>query len=273
MMRCFVALSGLALLSACAPGAVTLDGNTTQRALAAVQCTGPNAENCTFINSPVRLVNEPVRLATRRVDFFPTADAMQFIDARSRPWNAPTRTLTDGASIPQIFVPIIGDPNSREFVNAAAMHDAACGIGNENLKEYQAQTWQDTHRMFYDALRVGGTPEVKAKVMFAAVYLGGPRWNNPARDLSAVNRNAMRQVMSEAKRVIEDRNPSVPWIIRYLEWHEYRYLKPVEMDVDDAPVVEDDVCEECFYMEYSEVVNDVPPVVDGATDVNSNLGR
>ena len=113
----------------------------------------------------------------RKADFYPTANELKFVDSEKHPWIAPKGTLTDGASIPPVFVSVIGSPTSQEFVNAAAIHDAYCGIGNEKLPQYHTETWQNVHRMFYDALRVGGTSPKKAKIMFAAVYLGGPRWH------------------------------------------------------------------------------------------------
>ncbi len=113
------------------------------------------------------------------------ANDLQFVDSEKKTWVAPKGTLTDGASIPPVFVAVIGEPTRKEFVNAAAIHDAYCGIGNDNLTQYHSDTWQNVHRMFYDALRVGGTPPKKAKIMFAAVYIGGPRWTPPRKPRSA----------------------------------------------------------------------------------------
>jgi len=36
--------------------------------------------------------------------------------------------------------------------------------------------WRATHRVFYDALRALGVTASKAKLMYYAVYLGGPKW-------------------------------------------------------------------------------------------------
>lgn len=139
-------------------------------------CAGSSAPGCRFLNSPVKLERTPVRLPRRPLLFYPTAEPLHFVDGSKRQWVAPRRTLTDGASIPKAFISIIGDPASQEFANAAAMHDAYCGVGNENGARFHSRDWRQVHRMFYDALRVGGTPERKAKVMYAAVYIGGPRW-------------------------------------------------------------------------------------------------
>ncbi len=147
--------------------------------LSANPCEGRAKGKCTFVNAPVALQPNPIRLIARPLPFFRTARPLAFIDARPRKWQAPEATLTDGASIPEVFVPVVGNPRSHTFINAATLHDAYCGVGNENLPEYHSDTWQNVHRMFYDALRVGGTPAKKAKIMYAAVYLAGPRWYTP----------------------------------------------------------------------------------------------
>lgn len=78
---------------------------------------------------------------------------------------------TDGASIPQWAQWIIGDPYDPSYLKAAIVHDHYC------YHENQVRTWQKTHRMFYDALRDLGVSSLKAKTMYYAVLVGGPRWN------------------------------------------------------------------------------------------------
>ena len=130
---------------------------------------------CRFLNSPVKLDPDPVRLDPKPQAFFELRDDLSFHDSRGRKWVAPPETLTDGASIPKVFS---HDRRKTIFINAAAMHDAYCGFGNDHIDQYKSRNWEDVHRMFYDALIVNGTPRLKAKIMFAAVYLGGPRWNH-----------------------------------------------------------------------------------------------
>lgn len=144
-------------------------------------CEAASNPVCAFFNAPLVLVTSPIKIFMRAETFYPTAKELKFVDSKHQDWVAPKGTITDGASIPRIFVPLIGEPTSDEFVHAAAIHDAYCGVGNNKLEQYHADTWQNVHRMFYDALRVGGTPPAKAKIMFAAVYLGGPRWYTPIR--------------------------------------------------------------------------------------------
>lgn len=196
------------------------------------ECGGPGTDRCNFFNGPVRLLSQPVRVASRQQNFFPTANRLEFVDSEASRWIAPSRTLTDGASIPPIFVPIIGAPRSPEFVNAAAMHDAHCGIGNETLPEYQSRTWQETHRMFYDALRVNGTEEIRAKVMYAAVYLGGPRWADEKRSLTHVPAPEMKRAMREARQYITwtKPTPSREQIDAWLDRREAKLLRELRRE-------------------------------------------
>lgn len=77
---------------------------------------------------------------------------------------------TDGASIPGWAQPIIGDPYDPSYLKAAIVHDHYC------YEENHVRSWRETHRMFYDALVDLGVDIRKAKIMYFAVYLGGPRW-------------------------------------------------------------------------------------------------
>ncbi len=180
MLRSYFIFGACLAVSACAitpeTPTTTLQLAQTNIAISHTECLGSARSNCAFFNGPVQLQQTGIRLASRKATFFQTISQLDFVDARANRWVAPKDTLTDGASIPDIFVSLIGNPTSPEFVNASTMHDAYCGIGNENGARYHTDTWQNVHRMFYDALRVGGTAPIKAKIMFSAVYLGGPRW-------------------------------------------------------------------------------------------------
>ncbi len=78
---------------------------------------------------------------------------------------------TDGASIPGWAQWLIGDPYDSSYLKAAIVHDHYC------YPENQVRTWQQTHRMFYDALIDLKIDKIKAKTMYYAVIIGGPRWN------------------------------------------------------------------------------------------------
>ncbi len=77
---------------------------------------------------------------------------------------------TDGASIPKWAQPVIGEPFDRSYLKAAILHDHYC------YKENHVRSWQQVHRMFFDALIDSGVKPVKARTMYYAVWLGGPRW-------------------------------------------------------------------------------------------------
>ncbi|MGJ8571966.1 MAG: DUF1353 domain-containing protein [Hoeflea sp.] len=77
---------------------------------------------------------------------------------------------TDGASIPVWAQKIIGNPYDESYLKAAIIHDHYC------YEENHVRSWRQTHRMFYTALTHLGLPKAKAKVMYYAVYLAGPKW-------------------------------------------------------------------------------------------------
>lgn len=167
-MRFVLSLLFCGVLSGCAFIQAYFDRNT--------DCRGASRAECAFVNAPLRLLPDIIEFADRPYRFKRTENDVEFIDKFGRIWVAPAGTLTDGASIPPLFIPIIGLPTSDEFAIAAAIHDAYCGYGNETIDVYQTRRWRQVHRMFFEALIQGGTPELKAKAMYAAVMTGGPRW-------------------------------------------------------------------------------------------------
>lgn len=213
MLRIISCCFSLLLLAACDPARIS---PVSSQAPSGPVCAGQGSERCQFVNGPVKLTQDPVKLATRRALFYPMADELDFVDGKADVWQAPKGTLTDGASIPRVFVKIVGNPTSKQFAQAAAIHDAYCGIGNENGAKYHTRPWPQVHRMFYDALRVGGTPEYKAKVMFAAVWLGGPRWGDWDRGLLDVSGGEKQKILLQAQDLIGAQNPSVDDLIGFL---------------------------------------------------------
>ncbi len=77
---------------------------------------------------------------------------------------------TDGASIPAWAQAIIGKPFDNSYLRPAVVHDHYC------YKENHVRTWRETHRMFFNALMTEKLSPAKAKLMYAAVFLGGPKW-------------------------------------------------------------------------------------------------
>ena len=93
---------------------------------------------------------------------------LTFTDHARRVWRAEVGTMTDGASIPDWAQSVIGGPWDESYLKAAVLHDYYCGS--------MTATWRDTHLMFYEALIEQGVSEYKAKLMYYAVYLEGPKW-------------------------------------------------------------------------------------------------
>lgn len=93
---------------------------------------------------------------------------LTFTDANRRVWEARAGGITDGASIPDWAQGVIGDRWDESFLKAAVLHDHYCGA--------MTYSWKETHRMFYDALLALGVGAFKAKLMYYAVYVGGPKW-------------------------------------------------------------------------------------------------
>ncbi|WP_136443117.1 DUF1353 domain-containing protein [Pacificoceanicola onchidii] len=181
-------------------------------------CAGPGADGklCRFIGGPIEMGGTPVFVEKFQHAFLPTTRKIDFVDGFGETWTAPPKTLTDGASIPTLLEPLMGDRQSREYLLAAALHDAYCGVGNEQLETFQTRPWEEVHRMFYEALLVAGTDPIKAKMMFAAVYLGGPRWNDPERSLKNVSVEALKLEAKWCLEWIEDTNPEPEEIIAWM---------------------------------------------------------
>ena len=93
---------------------------------------------------------------------------LRFTDEKGLVWEAAAGLKTDGASIPAFFQPFVGEPFEPLFLRAAIVHDHYC--------KRHVRSWRITHRVFYEGLLDQGVDKVKAKVMYYAVYLGGPKW-------------------------------------------------------------------------------------------------
>ena len=121
-------------------------------------------------------------------------NALEFVDPDKRLWRAEAGDLTDGASIPDWAQGFIGDPWDETYLKAAVLHDHYC--------VNHITSWRDTHLMFYNALLDLGVSSFKAKVMYYAVYLGGPRWIDV---LAPVGETALKVVKTVMRPAIYDR--------------------------------------------------------------------
>jgi Protein of unknown function (DUF1353) len=92
-----------------------------------------------------------------------------YVDPDGLLWKAPAGSVTDGASIPQSAWSIIGGPFEGPYRLAAVIHDTAC--------DKKERSWESVHEMFYRAMLTAHVNEVQAKIMYAAVYQFGPRWD------------------------------------------------------------------------------------------------
>ena len=91
-----------------------------------------------------------------------------YVDPNYQVWCAHTGSTVDGASIPRWLWTIMGAPFVGNYRRASVLHDVAC-------KE-RKQPHQDVHRMFHNAMLCDGVPPRKARLMYWAVSLFGPRW-------------------------------------------------------------------------------------------------
>uniref|UniRef100_UPI003B3A58F5 DUF1353 domain-containing protein n=1 Tax=Rhodopseudomonas sp. TaxID=1078 RepID=UPI003B3A58F5 len=87
-------------------------------------------------------------------------------------WLVPAQATIDGASIPQMLWSLLGGPFEGKYRNASVIHDWFCDRRN--------MPWEQVHRIFYEAMLTSGVDEVKAKLMYFAVYYKGPRWDTQA---------------------------------------------------------------------------------------------
>ncbi|MFZ7093233.1 DUF1353 domain-containing protein [Primorskyibacter sp. 2E233] len=218
--RTTVVVIGLALAGAVGFGVPEYLSSRGQ--IGGAACLGPGKDGklCRFIGGPIEMAGSPVFVEKFQHAFLPTTRKIDFVDGFGQTWTAPPKTLTDGASIPTLFEPFMGDRQSREYLEAAALHDAYCGVGNEELETFQTKPWEEVHRMFYEALLVAGTPPAKAKIMFAAVYLGGPRWDDPERSLEGVDSEALKREMEWCLKWIRETDPDADEIVAWMKARE-----------------------------------------------------
>lgn len=93
---------------------------------------------------------------------------LTFVDRAGLVWKAEAGDITDGASIPAVFLTITGPRFERHFLPAAIVHD------HYTDPAHLVRSWRATARVFYEAMRANRMPAVKAKLMYYAVYAFGP---------------------------------------------------------------------------------------------------
>ncbi len=153
-------------------------------------------------------------------------EQLVFIDSTGTAWGAPRGTLTDGASVPRLALWVTDGRFDGTFLKAAVIHDAYCQAENAERcpQQYRTKPWKAVHRMFYEACLAGGTPPARARIMFAAVWLGGPRWNDPEHDLGQVPEKALLAEFEACKKWIEKNNPTPKEIEAWMNKREEQLL-------------------------------------------------
>jgi hypothetical protein len=103
---------------------------------------------------------------------------LAYVDSNGVGWEADKGNWTDGASIPGWAKPIVGGSFDETFLKAAIIHDHYC--------DRHVRPWRETHWAFFDALNAMNLPPDKARLMYFAVLVGGPKWEklDPAKACS-----------------------------------------------------------------------------------------
>jgi uncharacterized protein DUF1353 len=132
-----------------------------------------------------------------------------FFDPAGQEWNVPAGAKTDGASVPAALWALY-PPFTGSYRSAAVIHDYYC--------DNKERTWQDTHKVFYYAMRAAKVDETTAKVMYSAVYLFGPRWGvgtSPGQRNAPVQATTEQQdaLVKELQVYVEKENPDLDTLI------------------------------------------------------------
>jgi hypothetical protein len=138
-----------------------------------------------FIGRPQTEWDDDGRDMTLLADF-------EYEDQHGKHWIAPSEWTIDGASIPPIFWTLIGGPFEGKYRNASVVHDYECDV--------EQNPWKGVHRMFYNASRCGGVDELKAKVMYWAVYHFGKRWPEPTAERGDISIDGALRAVAVIKR-------------------------------------------------------------------------
>lgn len=95
-------------------------------------------------------------------------ESFSYTGPNKKKWIVPRGAIVDGASIPRVLWSIVGSPYTGNYRDASVIHDYYC--------DTKTESWEDTHRMFYDAMLDSKVSIARAKLMYGAVYAAGPRW-------------------------------------------------------------------------------------------------
>lgn len=162
-----------------------------------------------------------------------------YTDSKGVDWDVPSGYISNGASIPPMLWSVVGAPLSGPYLYAAVLHDYYC--------ETQDRPWQQVHEMFFEAAVSRGTDVELAKILYAGILLGGPRWNEkrvelftpdikkaqvlPTSGFNLFGGEAMAQENRENKLPFETKDKSPDEIFTALqEW--IKQEKPTKEEID-----------------------------------------
>jgi Protein of unknown function (DUF1353) len=132
-----------------------------------------------------------------------------FVDPKGEEWDVPEGYKTDGASVPAALWALY-PPFTGNYRQAAVIHDYYC--------DSKTRSWQDTHKVFYFAMRAANVDEDTAKIMYAAVYLFGPRWGPgtaPGQHDAAIAATPEQQeaMVKKLKDFVDKENPDLDSLV------------------------------------------------------------
>ena len=144
-----------------------------------------------------------------------------YVDQRGIEWTVPIGTETDGASVPPIFWAMY-PPFTGSYRLAAVIHDRYCRT--------EERTWEETHEVFYNAMRAADVGEKTAKLLYSAVYYYGPRWGP---GISPLQRKAahtasleqQEQFVKAMEAFVEKENPSLDRLVAHANQEGKRLLR------------------------------------------------
>ncbi|GAA3758275.1 DUF1353 domain-containing protein [Terriglobus aquaticus] len=115
-----------------------------------------------------------------------------YIDIAELRWDVPAEARVDGASIPRFLWTLLGGPFEGKYRDASVVHDWYCDV--------RTRPWRAVHRMFFEAMLTSGVGTSQAKMMYAGVMLGGPKWSENA---------VSNAILSQSRALIATRRESV----------------------------------------------------------------
>ena len=201
------------------------------------------------------LVLEPV--GCEEIEECYIKNKLRYTDPNKLVWEAKRGLKTDGATLPKWAEPFIGKPYDESFIKAAVVHDHYC--------DRHVRSWRSTHRVWYHMLIDLGVPIVKAKIMYYAVFVGGPKWVEliEPRDCGVNCINEFRGLKDSEKIIFQSESyDSIPELNDRIESVQENLLKnDMTLEEIEALAISEDP-ENYYYINGPEVVFDPQVGID-----------